>query len=271
MKIAYLGPKDSYSYLAASGFLGDGVKLCEYPTITNALLSVGNGCDAAFVPYENSSEGTVSDTIDTLIKEKLFIVREYDLKIDNRLITLKGAELSKIKKIVTHRQPYGQCRGYISQNYKTADIVFCDSTSAAAAVITDNYTAAIGGLQLLKSNSHLAASDFTINDQKENRTRFILVSDKAAADKQNDRTTVVFESENKPGGLLSLLSVFEKYNINLTKIESRPRKESVGRYLFIVDITGGAADENISLALKEIESKTVFYKYLGSYFTGFFL
>ncbi len=267
-RIAILGPKDSYSYLAASGYFKDGAILVEYPTITGAIMGVYGGCDAAFVPYENSSEGTVSDTVDALIENDLYISLEYDLKIDNRLLFLKGADINKIKKIYTHRQPYGQCRRNIAARFRAAEIIFCDSTSAAAAMVSDETSAAIGGIQLLSGGVRLAASDFSMNDQRDNRTRFILVSKNESNDPLCDRSTVVFEGENKPGGLVSLLSIFDKRSINLTKIESRPRKDIIGRYLFIVDFNGGARDPRISGALKELSEKTVFYKFLGSYRIG---
>lgn len=266
MDIAYLGPKNSFTHRAALGFADEGDSLKEYPTITHALLAVGKECGAAAVPYENSSEGSVSDTIDALIKyEDLFIRLEYALKIEHRLIALKTADFNNISKIVTHRQAYGQCREYLSGMYRGADIIFADSTSAAAAMINDNFTAAVGGVKLIEGDTRLKASGFTVNDQKDNRTRFILVSDKPVTDKNNDRTTIVFESENKPGGLMGLLAIFDKYKINMTKIESRPRKDIIGRYLFVVDFTGNILDAPVTAALKELREKTVFFKNLGSY------
>jgi len=266
MKIAYLGPKDSFSYLAAQKFCGGGDELLEYPTITHALQSVGGECCAAVVPLENSSEGSVSDTLDALIQnDGLFINYEYELKIEQKLLTLRGAKLKDITKIITHRQPYGQCRESVSRLFPGAEIVFADSTSAAALAVKDKHTAAIGGAQL--ANSILCASDFNLNDQEENRTRFVYVSKNNIADAGNTKTTVVFESENKPGGLVALLKIFNEYGINMIKIESRPRKGFLDRYLFIVNLTGSALDKKIETALQKLRKKTVFYKFLGSYKT----
>ena len=264
MNIAYLGPKDSFSHIAALKFQGAGDKLTEFPTITRALLGIGGECEAAVVPFENSSEGGVSDTLDALIAgEGLFINYEYGLKIEHRLLTYQGAGLNEIKTVVTHRQAYGQCRETIARILPGAEIVFADSTSAAAKAVKDKSTAAIGGVRLAAGG--LEASDFTVNDQKDNRTRFIFVSGRNTPDPRNDKTTVVFESENKPGGLMKLLKIFEEHNINMTRIESRPRKDIMDRYLFIVNITGGVLDRNISHALKRIRERTVYYKFLGCY------
>lgn len=268
MRIAYLGPEDSFSFLAAQRFSGGGDELKEYPTITHAILSVVNGgCGAAAVPLENSTEGGVSDTLDGLIQnDGLFINYERELKIEQRLLALRGAESKDIRTIVTHKQPYGQCRETVSQMFPDAGIVFADSTSAAARAVRDKHTAAIGGVQCCRADNGLAAFDYCMNDSPVNRTRFVLVSRDNIADAANTKTTVVFESENKPGGLVSLLKIFEKYNINMTKIESRPRKEyCLDRYLFIVNIAGNALDSKVKTALDKIREKTVYYKFLGSY------
>lgn len=264
MRIAYLGPRDSFSYSAAQRFSGGGDELREYPTITRAVLSVGGECGAAVVPLENSSEGGVSDTLDALIQnDGLFINYEYGLKIEQKLLYLRGAELKDIKTVITHKQPYGQCRETLSRLLPDAEIVFADSTSAAARAVRDGHTAAIGGAQL--GTNDLCASDFNLNDQAGNRTRFILVSENDIRDAANTKTTVVFESQNKPGGLVALLQVFQEYGINMTRIESRPRKDFLDRYLFIVNLTGNALDSGVKTALDRIREKTVYYKFLGSY------
>jgi prephenate dehydratase len=267
-KIAYLGPVNTYSYLAAQSAAADGDKLIPCQSFSEVFDFVKAGkADTAVVPMENSVEGNVNEVTDFLIfgsdNETLYINSELVLSIDNFLIAKLEADFNKIETVFTHWQPYAQCRGTVNRLLPNVKIVFAESTAAATEMISDEKTAAIGGKQLLKNGFKL--SEFSVNDIKNNTTRFCAVSLSNKTANENDKLTVVFEAENKPGGLVRLLEIFHAFGMNMTRLESRPHKSVLGRYVFIADITGNILDKDTSSALELIKRSTVFFKMLGNY------
>jgi len=267
-KISYLGPTNSYSYLAAKKVMNADDILIEMPSLTDVLKALREGsADIAVTPMENSIEGNVNEVTDNLIfggdKNPVFINSEFVLKIENYLISKKDADFTKIKAIITHWQPYAQCRQNIKRLLPDAKVVFADSTSAAVEGILNNETAAIGGEQLVKEN--YKKSDYVVNDNIDNCTRFATLSKSENNNPKNDKFTIAFEVENKPGGLLRLLEIINVFGMNMTRLESRPHKSALGRYVFIADITGNVLNNDTSSALELIKRNTAFYKYLGCY------
>ena len=293
-KIAYLGPQNSYSQLAAQKIANKDDVLVSHLTFLDVLNSVQSGdSDIAVVPVENSTEGLVSEVTDGLIfdvaksdsKNQLYINFEFTMAIDNFLITKKGADFNCIKTVITHPQPYGQCRHTIKKLLPNAKIVYADSTSSALAAIKDNKTASIGGKQL--ADKKFIASDKSINDAPNNSTRFVVLSKSAVGAVINrpegcgagdlleaklnsnpsppQKFTIVFEAQNKPGGLVEVLQILANASLNLTRLESRPHKTQLGRYVFLCDILGNYNSSVTQSAISNLKDKTLFYKYLGSY------
>jgi prephenate dehydratase len=266
-RIAYLGPENSYSFLAAKRIARDDDVLTEMPSFTDVLESVREcRADIAVTPMENSVEGNVNEVADCLIfgddRKPLFINEEFVLVIENRLIMQKDADPDNIRTIITHWQPYAQCRHTLKHLSPDAKIVFADSTSAAVKSISDDYTAAIGGRQLVSEGHKMSG---IINDNEDNCTRFAVLSSNDLLDPKNNKLTVVFEAENKPGGLLRLLEIINAFGMNMTRLESRPHKSVLGRYVFIADVTGNILDNSTSSALELIKRNTALFKYLGCY------
>jgi prephenate dehydratase len=267
-KIAYLGPENSYSFLAAKRIADDDDILIDMHSFTDVLESVRNGnADIAVTPMENSVEGNVNEVADCLIfgsdEKPLFINAEFVLVIENHLIMRNDARPENIKTIVTHWQPYAQCRQTLKKLLPDAKIIFAESTSAAVKSINDDATAAIGGKQLV-TKGYKMHSD-VINDNEDNCTRFAILSSKDIPDRKNNKLTLVFEAENKPGGLLRLLEIINVFGMNMTRLESRPHKSVLGRYVFIADINGHILDNSTSSALELIKRNTPHFKYLGCY------
>ena len=266
-RIAYLGPENSYSFLAAKRIAQNGDVLMEMPSFTDVLESVREcRADIAVTPMENSVEGNVNEVTDCLIfgsDEPIFINGEFVFGIENFLIMRKDADPEKIRTIVTHWQPYAQCRHTLKRLLPDAKVIFADSTSAAVKSISDSETAAIGGKQLV--SELYKRSDGTVNDNRENCTRFIVLSKNDLPDRENNKFTLIFEAENKPGGLVRLLEIINAFGMNITRLESRPHKSILGRYVFITDIAGNVLDNSTSSALELIKRNTVFFKYLGCY------
>jgi prephenate dehydratase len=267
-RIAYLGPENSYSFLAAKRIAHHSDVLADMPSFTDVLESVRDKrADIAVIPMENSVEGNVNEVADCLIfgddKRPLYINAEFVLVIENHLIMRKDADPNGIRTIVTHWQPYAQCRQTLKRMLPNARIVFAESTSAAVGSISDNVTAAIGGKQL--ASEPYKISDSVINDNKDNCTRFAVLSRNDFPDMKNNKLTIVFEAENKPGGLLRLLEIINVFGMNMTRLESRPHKSILGRYVFIADISGNVLDNSTSSALELMRRSTAHYKYLGCY------
>jgi prephenate dehydratase len=270
--IAYLGPESSYSFLAAQKAAEKGDTLIGLPTFSDVFNAVRVGsADSAVIPIENSVEGNVNEVTDCLIfgpgqspdDAPLFINAEFVLTIENYLIALKGAALEGIKTIATHWQPYAQCRQSLKKLLPNAKIAFADSTSAAVASLKDGEAAALGGKQLI-TEKHAALGP-TVNDVEGNCTRFALLSAEDREAPENNKLTIVFEAENRPGGLLRLLEIINVFGMNMTRIESRPHKSVLGRYVFIVDLNGNILDNNTASALELIKRSTIFFKYIGNY------
>ncbi len=243
-----------------------GDELVPYCTIPAVMESVSNGeTDFGVVPIENSIEGPVGITLDSLAhKFDLNIFNEIIIPINQNLIVNPGTSMDDIQDVYSHSQAIAQCQEFISQNNIQPHYAV-STASAAKSIIGDKSKAAIGNaktvelydLEILKAN---------IQDTDNNATRFVVLSKENQEPTGKDKTSIIFSIyEDKPGGLYRILGIFQKENINLTKIESRPSKKGLGKYLFFVDFEGHKDDEIIQNILKEISENTYFLKVLGSY------
>lgn len=226
---------------------------------------VNDECSFGVIPIENSIEGPVGITLDSLAhKFDLKIYKEIIIPINQNLIVNPGCTMDDIEDVYSHAQAIAQCQEFIREN-KIQPHYAISTARAAKDIIGDNSKAAIGnskivelyGLEILQSN---------IQDVDNNETRFVVVSKKDHEMTGKDKTSIIFSIyEDKPGGLYKILGIFEKNNINLTKIESRPSKKGLGKYLFFVDFNGHKDDELIQDILEEVDEHTYFLKILGSY------
>lgn len=261
--ISFLGPKGTFSHEAAS-IVGD--DLIPYCTIPAVMESVANEeCLYGVVPIENSIEGPVGLTLDLLAhKFDLKIFKEIIIPINQNLIVNPGCKMEDITDVYSHAQAIAQCQEYIS-DHEIQPHYAVSTASAAKSIIGDKSKAAICnakvvelyGLEILESN---------IQDMDNNVTRFVVLSKQSHEITGNDKTSIIFSIyEDRPGSLYNVLGIFQKNNINLTKIESRPSKKGLGRYLFFVDFNGHQNEEVIQNILNEIKENTYFLKVLGSY------
>lgn len=267
-KVAYLGPKGSFSQEAFDlCYNGKNVEAVEYMNMNDAIMSVvKDETDEAIVPIENSIEGSVNTTLDAVYSVDLNIIKEIVIPISLNIMVKKGVKKDEIKSIMTHPQPIGQAREYINKNFSKASIVYTYSTSEGAKLVVegDGTEATIGskkaaeiyGLDVIEAN---------VQDNNNNQTRFIVLSKKTAPKSGNDKTSIIFSGEDKPGSLYRILDIFSLWDVNLTKIESRPSKNGLGQYIFFVDLEGHVDNEDVKDALTMIKKKTSFYKFLGSY------
>ena len=230
------------------------------------MQSVADGeSEYGIVPIENSIEGPVGITLDSLAhKFDLKIYNEIIIPINQNLIVNPGATMSDIEDVYSHSQAIAQCQEFIQKN-KIQPHYAVSTANAAKNIVGDKTKAAIGNskaaelynLEILKAN---------IQDTDNNETKFVVLSKEDHEPTGNDKTSIIFSIyEDKPGGLYNILGIFQKNDINLTKIESRPSKKGLGKYLFFVDFEGHRNDAVIENIIKEIDKNTYFLKILGSY------
>lgn len=269
IKVGYLGPQGTFSEEAAEKvFENKKYKKQDFGTIAEILTAVADGTiDDAVVPVESSLEGAVTATLDVLAGElDLKIKGEAVLQIIENLLVKKGTKLSEITAVYSHPQAIGQCRSFLSKELSKAEIRHTNSTASAAREVlesTGKY-AAIASFAAAKAYD-LEVIAQGIQDNGGNVTRFLDISKNYNVKTGDDKTSIVFSTEDKPGSLYGILDIFSLWDINMTRIESRPAKSQLGRYIFFVDIQGHIDDENVRDALTMVKRKTSYYKFLGSY------
>lgn len=261
MKIGFLGPKGTFSYEACNQY-GIENEFIEYKTIKDTILGLKNNeVSEVIVPIENSIQGGVTETIDTLIEnDNIHIKKEIILKISHNLMANKNYSLDEIKEIYSHPQALAQCRNYIQKNLINANIHPVSSTAIAAKEIKNkDYCACIANKSCTKEYE-LTLLDENIQDNNLNQTKFWVLSKEE--NKVGDKMSIIFSTKNKPGALYKVLGLFNEYDINLTKIESRPAKTVLGEYIFLVDIE---VSSKIYSAIEILKEECSYLKILGRY------
>ncbi|MDI3483611.1 MAG: prephenate dehydratase [Methanobacteriaceae archaeon] len=261
--IGYLGPEGTFTEEAAHRLSR---KLIPFDSIIDVLDAVKEGkVDKGVVPIENSIEGPVGVTLDLLAHEyDLCIEREIILKVDHYLLANRGVKLRELTDVYSHPQSLAQCHKFIEKmNLKTHST---SSTAAAAKIIKGKRrSCAIGTLRAARLYDLEILAE-AIQDYTPNMTRFIAIALHDHEFTGFDKTSILFTlAEDKPGGLYEILGLFAEADVNLTKIESRPSKMGLGRYIFFIDFEGHRKEKNISIILEEIRDRTPFMKILGSY------
>jgi len=266
-KIAYLGPKSTFTEIAARENFGEIGIYIPFESIPEVFKSVENEkCKYGVVPIENSNGGSVTETMDMLLVSPLVICKEIIIDIKQCLIAKNKND--KIRYIYSHPQAIMQCKNWIKKNYPSARIIHTNSTAAATLTVAnkkENNSAAIAS-SIAAKEYKLEIIEENISDNKINKTRFIVVSkNNLSHSTGKDKTSIIFAVEHKPGALFNVLEVLKNFNINMTKIESRPNRENPWEYIFFIDVEGHKEDRDLSMALKDLEKRTLFLKILGSY------
>lgn len=271
-KLGFLGPKGTHSEAVANHLLSTYPEKFQsaipYDTIYETINAVANDeIEYCVVPIENSIEGSINITLDTL-------VHEVNLKINHELIWAVHNQLlvkdqkTEIKYIVSHPQPLAQCHNFLQKNYPLAKIIPVDSTAKAAEIVAggaENYAAIATNVAAKLYNLEIKASD--IEDMNTNCTRFVVLhKDKQEVLGTKVATAIVCQLKgDNAGALCEILQEFAKRNVNLTKIESRPARTGLGEYIFFLNIEGSVLTENIKETLTAVAEKCLWVKNLGSF------
>lgn len=264
-KVGYLGPKGTYSECAAEA-LADGGELCAYPNFPEIFKALASDeIDGAVIPIENTVNGAVTQNLDLLQRaEGVYASAAYVKKIDHRLITLKGADKSGIKRIYSHSQALGQCSAYLAENFPSVKLLATSSTAGSVEMIKNAEDAAIAGAHMCREGYE--ASPFNISDERNNCTTFLYISKKAPDQaRHTSRVFISVTCRHEVGGLLKLLTVLSDHGINMTKIESRPIKDRPGEFRFFIEMEGDYASPDMRRALAQLEKMASSLKLLGCY------
>jgi len=277
VRIAYLGPAGTFSEdaLRQSGFGGDVFEPVPCDTIRDVVEAVGAGrADRALSPIENSIEGSVRGTLDGLVEQQdhVAILGEYDHQIRSALIARTDLPLTEIEAVISHPQPLAQCARFLRTEVPGARLEVADSTSAAAlevsrsslpiAALAPASAAVLYDCRILREG---------IEDEPGNVTRFVWLGPRDAEPVEQKgpawKTTIVFSElgADHPGALVDALHEFSEREINLVRIESRPRRRRLGSYLFFIDVEGRDTDPGVADAISGLEAKAESVRILGSY------
>jgi prephenate dehydratase len=283
LRVAFLGPEGTFSEEALFAAIDRAeVDPVPLPTIYDCVTAVHERqVERAFVPIENSLEGSVDATLDSLVFEtdEVTISGEVVHPIQHSLIARTKLSLDRIERVVSHPQASGQCARFLRERLPAAEVVAAPSTADAVRMVaeSDARWAALG--------TRLSAEIYNcevllegVEDHPENETRFVWLEIKPAdlqasqpfsggsAAPSTFKTSVVFWGlPDTPGSLVEILKEFAERSVNLSKIESRPLKQGLGRYIFFADLTGSIADAPIEAALAAVERRVGTLRVLGSY------
>ncbi|HPX62349.1 MAG TPA: prephenate dehydratase [Deltaproteobacteria bacterium] len=265
MKVAFLGPKATFSHLATMQQFGLSAELVAMKSIPAVFEEVEKGKALyGVVPVENSTEGVISHTLDMFVDSSLQITAEILLEVHHDLLSRTG-RMEDVRKVYSHAQPIAQCRNWLEGHLPGVPLVDVASTAVAAQIASEDYTAAAIASELAASLYDLKVVRSRIEDQVNNFTRFLVISRKACERSGNDKTSVLFSVKDEPGILCRMLEPFAKRGINLSKIESRPFKQKAWEYIFFLDLFGHLSDPDVGEALEELKTCCQFLKILGSY------
>ena len=274
MRIAYLGPRGTFSEDALRAAVWDAdVDPVPSASVYDAILAVREGkADRALVPFENSIEGAVAATLDTLAfdADGVTLVGEYDLPIRHCLIARQDGPLEGIEVVLSHPQASAQCARFIRESLPRAQVRGAPSTAEAVRTVaeSDEPWAALGAESAARLYG-AAVLRHGVEDEPDNITRFVWVAPEGASPSGSGpwRTSLVFSElgEDHPGALVDALQVFSDRAVNLTRIESRPLRRGLGRYQFFLDIEGASAERPLAEAIGALRSKAESVRVLGSW------
>jgi chorismate mutase/prephenate dehydratase len=264
--VAFQGESGAYSEEAALSFFGQNIETKPFENLENVFDAVTqNQALFGIVPVENSLEGSIARTYDLLLESSLMVSGEIELRVSHCLIANPETSLASIRRIFSHPQALGQSQAFIKK--LGVDLIPTYDTAGAVKYIKENNIkdgAAIGSARAAEIYC-MKILVREIEDNRQNFTRFFVLSKSDSPPSSRDKTSIVFSVKHKPGALFDLLKDLASNNINLTKIESRPTRRKAWDYNFYLDFEGHRLDINAQKALSDLEEQALFVKVLGSY------
>jgi prephenate dehydratase len=274
VRVAFLGPRGTFAEeaLRSSSPTGGAIEEIPYPTVYETVMAVQDGAvDRAVVPIENSLEGSVTATLDALAGEadRVRIAGEVVRPIAHCLAARPGLALDEVRRVISHPQALAQCAGFLRGRLPRADTATASSTADAVrtAAETAEPWAALGPLLAAELYGCEVLAE-NVEDRSDNSTRFVwLATEGVQPDAPPTKTSIVFWGFNdeSPGALVGVLGELAERQVNLTKIESRPRRVRLGHYMFFADLEGAVDEPRVTEALSALSERVQSLKVLGSY------
>ncbi len=265
-RVAFQGERGAYGEMATLQYF-PGATLVPLKSFADVFEAAEKKkVEYAVIPVENSIEGSVGEVYDLLLTTKLKAAGEVYQRVHHCLIANKGARISQVKSVYSHPQALGQCRGYLRR--KKLELMPAYDTAGAVKMIKERRMRGSAAIASRRSAElyDMAVLAEGIEDRKNNYTRFLVLASRSGNRSGRDyKTSMIFSVRHVPGALFGILGEFALRGINLTKIESRPTKETPWEYNFYVDFEGHYADGIVKRALAAVRPKTSYLKVLGSY------
>ncbi len=265
LKVAYLGPEGTFTQSAVNKHFGNWVISLPQESINQVFQEVDTGrAHYGIIPIENSTGGVITHTLDMFINSRLKICGEVQLPIHQNLMSLKE-DWQTIERIYSHQQSLLQCKNWLSRHLPHARLIPVSSNAEAARMASeDDTSAAIAGTAAAEIYA-LPVRQKHIEDMANNTTRFMVIGDQQVPPSGRDKTSLMISAKNEPGSLFNLLKPLANHGLDMSRIESRPSRNSNWDYVFFLDIKGHAEDKPVREALQELEQQADLLKVLGSY------
>lgn len=265
LTVAYLGPQGSFSEQAAFEHFGHFITPVRCDSFDEVFRCVEAGqADVGMVPVENSTEGAVNRTLDLLLNSPLKVLGERSIKIHHELMA-QSADMAGVTRVMAHPQALAQCQAWLTRHYpdltrdaasSNAEAARIASTDPAVAAIASTAAAQAWGLSIVASG---------IQDDPQNRTRFLAVGNIDTEPSGSDKTSLILAVPNRAGAVYEMLSPLAQHGVSMSRLESRPARTGQWEYYFYVDLIGHRHESAVAQALSELKKQVAFFKVLGSY------
>ncbi|MEY4705074.1 MAG: P-protein : Chorismate mutase [Nitrospirota bacterium] len=264
-KVAYLGPRATFTHMACMQNFGSSAQYIPVNSIKDVFSEVERGrANFGVVPIENTTEGVVNHTLDMFIDSNLLIYGEVLQEVSHHLLSKSGA-IEEVKQVYSHPHAIAQCRNWLETNLPNVPVSEVASTARAAEMCVENPSVAAIASELAAQLYGLKVIKARIEDNMNNMTRFLILSQKPPQRTGKDKTSLMLSVKDKVGALYDLLRPFASHGLSMTKIESRPSRRKAWEYIFFVDIEGHIEEERVKKAIEEVTGRCLFMKVLGSY------
>jgi chorismate mutase/prephenate dehydratase len=265
LRVAFLGPEGTFTEAATLKHFGHVLESVPLAAIDEVFREVESGSvHYGVVPVENSTEGMINHTLDMFLGSPLRICGEIELRVHQNLLGSEQATIAA-RRVYSHQQSFAQCREWLDAHLPHAERITVSSNAEAARRACDEPEAlAIAGMAAAERyNLQVLAAN--IEDKPDNTTRFLVIGRQQVAPSSNDKTSLLVSTRNQPGALHRLLAPLAQHGISMTRIESRPSRQSTWDYVFFVDIEGHQQNPKVAQALAALEQEAALFKVLGSY------
>jgi chorismate mutase/prephenate dehydratase len=265
VRVAFLGPSGTFSELALLKQFGSSVEPAPCASIDEVFRAVeAAGAEFGIVPVENSTEGSITRTLDLLLATPLCLIAEVSLPVNHNLLTASGT-MQGVTRIAAHAQALAQCVNWLNQHHPVLDRqAVASNAEAARLAAADATVAAIAG-DAAAERYRLTPVARHIQDEPANRTRFVVLGRQTTQPTGRDKTSLILAVPNRAGAVYHMLAPLAQYGVSMTRFESRPAKTGTWEYYFYVDIEGHESEPKVAQALEQLRAECAYYKSLGSY------